>query len=278
LKPLLAVDGDSFAHRAYHALPKQIRRAEGRPANMIVGFTNMLVGLWDQEQPRSVLVGFDSLDTPTYRHTAFPAYQSGRIFEDDLLEQLDLLPELVESLGFASAKAPGYEADDFMGAVVAAEEKKKRPVLVATSDRDLFQLASERTTILQPTRGVSEISRIGPAEVRERYGVEPKQVPDFIALRGDPSDKLPGAKGVGPKTAASLLAEYGTLESALEAGRFATQAEELRLFRRIATVDASAPLPPLGDQTPTWAEASDLVERWGLKNLGGRLAERANGA
>ena len=275
MKPLLAVDGDSFAHRAYHALPKQIRRAGGRPANMIVGFTNMLVGLWDQEQPRSVLVGFDSLDTPTYRDTAFPAYQSGRIFEDDLLEQLDLLPELVESLGFASAKAPGYEADDFMGAVVAAEEKKKRPVLVATSDRDLFQLASERTTILQPTRGVSEISRIGPAEVRERYGVEPKQVPDFIALRGDPSDKLPGAKGVGPKTAASLLAEYGTLESALEAGRFATQAEELRLFRRIATVDASAPLPPLGDQTPTWAEASALVERWGLKNLGGRLAERA---
>ena len=275
MKPLLAVDGDSFAHRAYHALPKQIRRAEGRPANMIVGFTNMLVGLWDQEQPRSVLVGFDSLDTPTYRHTAFPGYQSGRIFEEDLLEQLDLLPELVESLGFASAKAPGYEADDFMGAVVAAEEKQKRPVLVATSDRDLFQLASERTTILQPTRGVSEISRIGPAEVRERYGVEPKQVPDFIALRGDPSDKLPGAKGVGPKTAASLLAEYGTLESALEAGRFATQAEELRLFRRIATVDASAPLPPLTDQTPTWAEASALVERWGLRNLSGRLAERA---
>jgi len=278
LRPLLAVDGDSFAHRAYHALPKQIRRAEGRPANMIVGFTNMLVGLWDQEQPRSVLVGFDSLDTPTYRHEAFPAYQSGREFEADLLEQLDLLPELVEALGFASAKAPGYEADDFMGAVVAAEEKAKRPVLVATSDRDLFQLASERTTILQPTRGVSEITRVGPAEVRERYGVEPKQVPDFIALRGDPSDRLPGAKGVGPKTASSVLAEYGTLESALEAGRFAAQAEELRLYRRIATVDASAPLPPLRDQTPTWAEASALMERWGLKNLSGRLAERATGA
>ena len=277
MRPLLAVDGDSFAHRAYHALPKQIRRAEGRPANMIVGFTNMLVGLWDQEQPRSVLVGFDSLDTPTYRHEAFPAYQSGRVFEEDLLEQLDLLPELVESLGFAFAKAPGYEADDFMGAVVAAEEKAKRPVLVATSDRDLFQLASERTTILQPTRGVSEISRIGPAEVRERYGVEPKQVPDFIALRGDPSDRLPGAKGVGPKTAASVLAEHGTLESALEAGCFAAQAEELRLYRRIATVDASAPLPPLGDQTPTWAEASALLERWGLRNLSGRLAERASG-
>jgi DNA polymerase-1 len=278
-KPLLAVDGDSLAHRAYHALPKQIRRAEGRPANMIVGFTNMLVRLWELEQPRAVLVGFDSLETPTYRHEAFPAYQSGREFDDELLEQLDLLPELVDALGFAHAKAPGYEADDFLGAVVAlVDVKKKRPVLVATSDRDLFQLASARTTILQPTRGVSEIARIGPAEVRERYGVEPRQVPDFIALRGDPSDRLPGAKGVGPKTAASLLAQYGTLEAALEAGRFAVQAEELRLYRRIATVDASAPLPPLEDQTPTWTEASALVERWGLRNLGGRLLERASGA
>ena len=277
MKPLLAIDGDSLAHRAYHALPKSIRRATDRgPANMIVGFTNMVVRLWEMEQPRAVLVGFDSLDTPTYRHEAFPAYQSGREFPDDLLEQLDLLPELVDALGFAHAKAPGYEADDFLGAVVAQEDVEHgRPVVVATSDRDLFQLASERTMILQPTRGVSEMNRVGPAEVRERYGVEPRQVPDFIALRGDPSDRLPGAKGVGPKTAASLLAQYDTLEAALEAGRFAAQAEELRLYRRIATVDASAPLPPLEDQAPTWAEASALVERWGLKNLGGRLLERA---
>ena len=199
-KPLLAVDGDSLAHRAYHALPKQIRRAGGRPANMIVGFTNMLVGLWEIVEPRATFVGFDTLTTPTYRHVAFPAYQSGREFPPDLLEQLDLLPELVAALGFDYAKAPGYEA-----------EKKKKSVVVATSDRDLFQLASDRTTILQPVRGVTELAWVGPPEVRERYGVEPKQVPDFIALRGDPSDKLPGAKGVGPKTAASLLAEYGTL-------------------------------------------------------------------
>jgi DNA polymerase-1 len=273
--PLLAVDGDSFAHRAYHALPKQIRRAEGRPANMIVGFANMLVGLWDAERPRAVLVGFDSLDTPTYRHEALPAYQSGREFPDDLLEQLDLLPQLVAALGFAFAKAPGYEADDFLGAIVTSEEKARRRVLVATSDRDLFQLASERTTILQPTRGVSEIVRVGPEEVRARYGVEPKQVPDFIALRGDPSDRIPGAKGVGAKTAAAVLAQYGSLEAALDAGRFPAQAEELRVYRRIATLDASAPLPPLEDQSPTWAEASALVSDWGLNQLSQRLAARA---
>ena len=96
------------------------------------------------------------------------------------------------------------------------------------------------------------MARIGPAEVRERYGVEPRQVPDFIALRGDPSDKLPGARGVGAKTAATLLGRYGTLEQALADGRFAEQAEALRLYKRIATMDAAAPLPALDDQTPTW--------------------------
>jgi DNA polymerase-1 len=111
--------------------------------------------------------------------------------------------------------------------------------------------------------------------VRERYGVEPEQVPDFIALRGDPSDKLPGATGVGPKKAADVLREHGTLEAALEAGRFSGQADELRLYRRIATLDDSAPLPPLDDQAPTWAEASKLVREWGLNQLADRLAAMA---
>ena len=124
-------------------------------------------------------------------------------------------------------------------------------------------------------RGVSELARIGPAEVRERYGVEPGQVPDFIALRGDPSDKLPGAAGVGPKKAADILREHGTLEAALEAGRFSAEAEDLRLYRRIATVDASAPLPRLDDQHPAWAEASSLVRSWGLNQLADRLAALA---
>jgi DNA polymerase-1 len=272
---LLAIDGDSFAHRAYHGLPKTISRTRGRPAGALVGFAGFLLRLWASEQPRAVLVAWDSLGHPTYRNKAFPAYQSGRVFDDALLEQLDLLPELVAACGFAVAKAPGYEADDFLAAAVAAEEAVDGIVLVATSDRDAFQLASERTTILQPVKGVSELARIGPAEVRERYGVEPAQVPDFIALRGDPSDRLPGARGIGPKTAASILAQFGSLEAALEAGRFPNQAEELRLFRRIATLDASAPLPSLAGQTPSWAEASSLVSSWGLPDLAERFAAAA---
>jgi len=272
--PLLAIDGDSLAHRAYHALPKSIRRADKRPSNAIVGFTNFLLRLWDAEQPRAIVVGWDTLEVPTYRHEAFEGYQGGREFDDELLEQLGLLPELVEAFGFAAAKGAGYEADDFLAAAVAFEEQRGGSAIVATSDRDAFQLASDRTTILQPVRGVSELARIGPAEVRERYGVEPGQVVDFIALRGDPSDRLPGAPGVGPKKAADLLRQYASLEAALDAGRFAPQAEELRLYRRIASLDASAPLPPLDDQSPAWAEASNLLAAWGMRAVAERVAGR----
>jgi DNA polymerase-1 len=271
--PLLVLDGDSLAHRAYHALPKSINN------NAVVGFTNFVLRLWEQEEPRAVFVGWDTLTAPTYRHEALEVYQSGREFDDSLLRQLDLLPELVAALGFAYGKAPGYEADDFLAAAVRSEEKRRGGrAVVVTSDRDSFQLVSVKTTVVTPVRGVSELARIGPDEVRERYGVEPEQVPDFIALRGDPSDRIPGAKGVGPKTAATILKQYGTLEAALEAGRFPQQREELLLYRRIATLDASAPLPPLKDQSPTWAEASSLFRSWGMNQMADRLAARAAGA
>jgi DNA polymerase I len=263
---LLAVDGDSFAHRAYHGLPKTIR------LNAVVGFMNMLTRLWQAEHPDAVLVGWDTLTEPTYRHEAYEPYQSGRIFEDSILDQLDLLPDVVAACGFAVAKEIGYEADDFLAAAARAWPGD---VLVATSDRDAFQLVSDRVTILQPARGVSEMARIDPAGVRERYGVEPEQVPDLIALRGDPSDKLPGARGIGPKKAAELLNQYGTLEAVLADGRFASEAEDLRLFRRIATMDASAPLPPLAPQTPTWAEGAAHAKELGLGGLAERLASLA---
>ena len=117
-RPLLVVDGDSFAHRSYHAVPKSIRRAGGGGGNAIVGFANFLLRLYESERPRAVLVGWDTLDAPTYRHQAFEAYQSGREFDVELVEQLEILPQLVEACGFACAKAAGYEADDFLAAAV----------------------------------------------------------------------------------------------------------------------------------------------------------------
>ena len=156
---LLAIDGDSLAHRAYHALPKSIR------FNALVGFANFLMRLWEAERPQSVLVAWDSLETPTYRHKALPAYQSGRVFEPSILEQLGMLPAFVESFGFLVVKGKGYEADDFLA---AAARTWKGSVLVATSDRDAFQLVNDHVSILQPIKGVSELARIGIPEVRER--------------------------------------------------------------------------------------------------------------
>jgi DNA polymerase-1 len=273
-RPLLVIDGDSFAHRAYHGLPKTIRRAGNRGGGAIVGFANFLLRLSQSERPRAVLAGWDTLGAPTYRQKLFPGYQGGRQFDDELIDQLDMLPEFVAACGFANAKAPGYEADDFLAAAVAEEKRRGGLTLVASGDRDAFQLASDTVSILHPVRA-GEMARIGPAEVRERYGVEPAQVPDLIALRGDPSDKLPGAKGVGAKGAAALLRKYATLEDALTDGQFPLQADELRVYRRIAAMDATAPLPSLDDQTPSWAKAAELARNWELTRLAERLEELA---
>jgi DNA polymerase-1 len=274
--PLLVVDGDSLAHRAFHALPRSIRRSNGRPGNLLTGFTSMLLRLWQAERPRAVFVGWDTLTVPTYRHELLPGYQAGRVFDPELLEQLDLAPGLLEAAGIVCGKAPGYEADDFLASAVAAERARGGSAIVATSDRDAFQLVSDEVTILQPVRGVSELARIGPAEVRERYGVEPEQVPDFIALRGDPSDKIPGARGIGAKTAATLLGQYGSLEALIEAGRFSAEAEALRLYRSVATMDPGPEIPPLPDREPDWRAGAAAAVELGLGRLAGRLEEAAS--
>ena len=276
-RPLLVIDGDSFAHRAYHALPKTIRRRDDKGGGAILGFANILLRLYADERPRAVLAAWDTLEAPNWRQQALPEYQGGRRFDAELVEQLHVLPRFVLACGFACAKAPGYEADDFLAAAAVGEERCSGTAIVASGDRDAFQLASERTTILHPVRA-GEMARIGPAEVRERYGVEPRQVPDFIALRGDPSDGIPGAKGVGAKGAASLLQKYGTLEAALADSKLAGQAEPLRLYREIATMNAAAPLPPLPDQTPNWAAAAALARDWELGRLAERLAALAKSA
>jgi DNA polymerase-1 len=273
-RPLLAVDGDSLAHRAYHALPASIRDGNGGPANMITGFTNMLVSIWDSERPRTVFVGFDTIGEPTYRHQLLPGYQGGRDFPPELTGQLDRLPAIVDAFGFPWAKAAGYEADDFVAAATRVEEDAGGTVLVLTSDRDLFQLASERTTILRPKRGVSELERVGPAEVREIYGVDPVQVPEFVALRGDSADRIPGAKGIGASRAATILKNHETVDGAIEAGVLQSQADELRLYVRLTRLQYHAPIPELPDAQPDWEAAAALAEQWGLGRIAARLRER----
>ena len=273
-RPLLVIDGDSFAHRAYHGLPKTIRRKGDKGGGAIVGFANYMLRLYADAQPRAVVVGWDTLEVPNWRALELEGYQGGREFDDEIVDQLSILPEFVEACGFIVGKGASFEADDFLATAVRLEEARGGTALVATGDRDAFQLASERTTILQPVKA-GEIARIGPAEVRERYGVEPAQVPDFIALRGDPSDKIPGARGVGATTAASLLKRYPNLEAMLADGKFELQAEDLRLYKRIATMVADAPLGEVPDTPPTWDRAAALARDWELKALSERLEHLA---
>ncbi len=270
-RPLLVVDGDSLAHRAFHGLPKSTRDGAGRPANMLLGIVSMLTTLWDAAAPRTILTCWDTLTSPTYRHEALPEYQSGREFDPDLVEQLERLPSLSESFGFPVAKAPGFEADDFLAAAATAETAASGTTKVVTSDRDSFQLVSDSVEVLLPKRGVAEVERVRPTDVVERYGVLPEQVVDFIALRGDPSDRIPGARGIGKVRAAALLKEHGTLEAILAAGRFEAEADALRLYLTIATMQADAPLPPLPTRSPNWAGAANWAREAGLDSLATRL-------
>jgi 5'-3' exonuclease len=283
-RPLLVVDGDSLAHRAFHALPP-IKGAGGRPVAALVGFANLLLAQWEAEAPRAVLVGWDTYKSRLYRHDLWPAYQGTRPdFDPDLVEQLDRMPALVEALGFVAAKAPGYEADDFLAAAVRKEVDAGGTALVVTSDRDAYQLVSDAVTVLAPQTGGRPPLRVTPRDVVDRYGVLPEQVPDFIALRGDPSDNLPGAKGIGAKTAAALLLRFGTLEhlvanaDALPRYAGALRNPDLEAFKRVATMDAEAPveLPPDTPLDPLRGAA--FAREIGANRLAERLEAKAAGA
>jgi DNA polymerase-1 len=257
-------------------VPKSVRRAGGKAGNAVLGFTNYVLRLVEAEKPRAVFVGWDKLSEANWRAKELDGYQGGRIFEPEIVEQLDVLPEFIAEFGFLYGKGGNYEADDWIASAASAEEKRGGTALVASGDRDSFQLASEAVTILHPVKG-GEMARIGPAEVVERYGVQPAQVPDFIALRGDPSDKIPGAKGIGAVTAASLLKRYATLEDMLTDGKFANQADDLRLYKRIATMVRDIKLPPIKSVPPDWAAGAALARKWELNGLADRLEKLAAG-
>ena len=222
-------------------------------------------------------MGWDTLTKPTYRHELLPGYQAGRDFPPELTGQLDRLPELVESIGFMSAKEAGYEADDFLAAVVKARGRARtRDARPDERPRSLPARKQANDPPHAETRR-QRAARVGPEEVRERYGVDPAQVADFIALRGDPSDRLPGAKGVGPQRAAALLQKQGTLEAALENGGFPDEAEQLRKYLQIARLQYDAPVSEIPDAEPNFLRGAELAARWGLKGIEERLRSLADG-
>src|SRR5262245_54219729 len=235
----------------------------------------MLTNLWSAERPRAVFVAWDTLGVETYRNRLWPPYQSGRVFDREIVQQLELLPALCRSFGFGVGRQAGFEADDLMAAAALAEVGRGGTCLLLTTDRDAYQLVSERVTVLNPRRGARELERIGPREVVERLGVLPEQVPDFKALSGDSSDKIPGLPGIGPKSAAALLLAHGTLDGVLEARGRPEEAELARTFREVVRMrpDVAVELPPSGP--PDWRGGSAALRSCGANALADRVAALA---
>lgn len=269
-RPLLIVDGDNLAHRAYHSTPKTVVAADGSPINAFVGFISMLLRIWQEEMPRGVFVAWDTLGVDTYRNKLWPSYQGGRIFDREIVQQLDKFPTLCEAFGFGVGKAAGFEADDLMASAALKEVSQGGTALLLTTDRDSYQLATESITILSPKRGTRELERIGPHQVVQYFGVLPEQVPDFKALSGDSSDKIPGVKGIGPKTAAELLLKHGTLEAVIEAWSKPAEMQLALIFRDVATMRPEVEVE-LPDSPPTWKSGAAALRLIGANNLADRV-------
>jgi DNA polymerase-1 len=211
-KRLLLIDGHSMAYRAFFALPAEnFTTAQGQHTNAIYGFATMLLSLLSTEKPTHVAVAFD-VSRKTFRSEIFPEYKANRVkTPDEFRSQMSYLHELVSAFGITTFEVEGFEADDIIATIAKQAERENAEVFICTGDRDSFQLVNEKTTVLYPKRGVSDLVRMTPEAVQEKYGMSPEQYPDFAALRGDPSDNLPSVPGVGEKTAAKWVVEYGSL-------------------------------------------------------------------
>jgi 5'-3' exonuclease len=280
--PLLVVDAPSLLYRAWFALPDSIADADGRPVNALLGATNAILRVVADRTPRAVVI-CSGAEAARYRVERYPGYHAHRPpVPEGLAWQIARSPQLFESLGWTLAGTDELEADDLLHSFALAEVEAGGSALLMTGDRDMFQCAAPAVTVLYLKTGVRGFEEMGPAEVKKRYGVPPALVPDFIALRGDPSDGLPGARGIGEKTAADLLKRHGSLEAALARpigetprvqGALRDQADELRDFLAIATLQRVGVARP-ADRLTDLAGGADAAEALGMR----RLAERLRGA
>jgi DNA polymerase-1 len=282
-RPLLAVDAPSLLYRAFYGLPKSITGADGRPVNALLGFANQVLWAVERHDPR-VVVLCTGAEAATYRTDLFAPYHADRPpIPDELAPQWADAQAFFGSFGWRWEDAGELEADDLLGAYARAEVDAGGTALIYTGDRDMFQCVGEHVQVLFPRGGKDGPEFVDAAGVRQRYGIKPEQVPDFIALRGDPSDGLPGAKGIGEKTAGELLRAHGDLETAIANARderprvaaaLRDQADELRAFREIATLQPiEVACPP---DAPTDAlGAARAAEQRGMGRLAARLERMA---
>jgi 5'-3' exonuclease len=284
--PLLVVDAPSLLYRAFFALPKSITDGDGTPVNALLGTTNLLLREVEEHDPRAVALCFGP-DAATYRLELYEPYHAERPpVPDELAPQFADAPDFFDAFGWTSVIDEELEADDVMGTLAKLEEGAGGDALLMTGDRDLFQCVTDRVKVLYVRTGVRGAEPVDGAEVKRRYGVGPELVPDFIALRGDPSDGLPGAKGVGEKTAADLLRRHGSLEAVLDGaigertprlrGALLDAADELRTFKDIATLRSVTAQRPQDRPTDYTGGAAAARER-GMNRLADRLERAAPG-
>jgi 5'-3' exonuclease len=281
--PLLVVDAPSLMYRAFHALPKSITGPDGTAVNALLGTANLVLQAVERYDPRAVVLAFGAEAAP-YRVELYSGYHADRPpVPDELAPQWADARAFFEAFGWTVMDTDELEADDLLGSLATIEAQAGGEALLFTGDRDMFQCVGERVTVLWPA-GKGETEPIGPDEVRRRYGVAPEQVPDFIALRGDPSDGLPGAKGIGEKGARDLLVEHGTLDALLAAAgsprtalrpraraALTDDADALRAYREIATL-RHADVPRPADAPTDWEAASAAARERGMNRLAERLA------
>jgi 5'-3' exonuclease len=283
--PLLVVDAPSMLFRAFYALPDSIKGADGQPVNALLGTANLILREIDEHAPRAVVLCFGP-DAADYRVELFDGYHADRPeLPDTLAPQFAGSRDFFEAFGWFVADSDSFEADDLLGSFARRETDAGGRTLVMTGDRDMYQCAGDRVQILYVRTGGKQGGElVDSAEVRRRYGIPPELVPDFIALRGDPSDGIPGAKGIGEKTAAELLQRHGSLEAALEhavretkpsvRAALTTQADELRRFKDIATLrDVEVQLPP--DASTNFRGAAAAARERGMERLAKRLDQLA---
>jgi len=247
-KRLLLVDGHSMAYRAFYALPvENFKTSSGQPTNAIYGFASMLINLIKEEKPTHIAVAFD-VSRKTFRSEKFPEYKANRASTpDEFRSQMSHINEMVTCFGIKQYELEGYEADDIIATFTKSAEKSNYEVLICTGDRDSFQLVNNKTTVLYPKKGVTEMARMTPDAVKEKYGLTPQQYPDFAALRGDPSDNLPSVPGVGEKTATKWIIDYGSLEKLIENANEITGKVGQSLRENIAAVKLNRELTHLLD-------------------------------
>jgi DNA polymerase-1 len=275
LKRLLLIDGHSMAYRAYYALPvENFKSSTGQPTNAIYGFASMIINLIKEEKPTHIAVAFD-VSRRTFRTERFPEYKANRASTpDEFRSQLSHINEMVDVFGIKHFEVEGFEADDIIATLAKSAESKGFETLICTGDRDSFQLVNDKTTVLYPKKGVTEMARMTPAAVLEKYGLTPEQYPDFAALRGDPSDNLPSVPGVGEKTATKWIIDYGSLEKLLEASDQIAGKVGQSLRENIEAVRLNRELTHLLDDVSLPAGVDDLLWPGFDINLTGRFFEK----